>query len=427
MIDDGADDPRLPAEQPAEVDAFLAGAEPDLIGVRRHLHAHPELGRAEYATTALIAGRLEAAGLAPRTLPGGTGLICDVGTGDGPPVALRADLDALPLLDEKSVPYRSTVEGVSHACGHDVHTTALLGAGLALAQMSRAASLPGRVRLLFQPAEEQTPGGALDVVNAGGLDGVRSIFALHCDPKVEVGRLGVRSGPITAAADQIEIVLSGAGGHTARPHLSADVVFALGEVVTQVPALLSRRVDPRAGLSLVWGQIAAGTAPNVIPQSGLARGTVRVLDHEVWECVPDLLRELVTAVAAPTGVHLEFSYRRGVPPVVNEEGCAKLLGRAARSVLGADGVISTEQSLGGEDFAWYLESVPGALGRLGTCGPDAPPGDLHRGTFDVDERAIAIGVRVFVATALAALAEPVAKAAESHTAPRRRLGSPLSR
>jgi amidohydrolase len=411
----------------ALLDAYLDGAESDLIGVRRQLHSHPELGRAEYATTALVGSRLEAAGLAPRTLPGGTGLICDVGNGDGPPVALRADLDALPLLDEKEVPYRSTVDGVSHACGHDVHTTALLGAGLALAEMARTGSLPGRVRLLFQPAEELTPGGALDVVNAGGLDGVRSIFALHCDPKVEVGRLGIRSGPITAAADQIEVVVSGDGGHTARPHLSADVVFALAAIVTQVPALLSRRVDPRAGLSLVWGQIAAGTAPNVIPQSGIARGTVRVLDHEVWACAPELLQELVEAVAAPTGVRLELSYRRGVPPVVNEESSAMLMARAAKSVLGSGHIVSTEQSLGGEDFAWYLETVPGALARLGTCGPDAPPGDLHRGTFDVDERAIAVGVRVFVATALAALAEPVAPHVESRTAPRRSLGPPLSR
>ncbi|MGI8682912.1 MAG: amidohydrolase [Mycobacteriales bacterium] len=412
----------------ASLDAFLQAAEPDLIDVRRQLHAHPELGRAEYATTALIGSRLEAAGLAPRTLPGGTGLICDVGDGDGPPVALRADLDALPLPDEKEVPYRSTVEGVSHACGHDVHTTALLGAGLALAEMARTGSLPGRVRLLFQPAEELTPGGALDVVNAGGLDGVRSIFALHCDPRAEVGRLGVRAGPITAAADQIEVVVTGAGGHTARPHLSADVVFALGEIVTRVPALLSRRVDPRAGLSLVWGQIAAGTAPNVIPQSGIARGTVRVLDHGVWTCAPDLLRELVEAVAAPTGVEVEISYRRGVPPVVNEEGCAALMARAAESALGPGSVVPTEQSLGGEDFAWYLETVPGALGRLGTCSPDfVVPGDLHRGTFDVDERAIGLGVRVFVATALAALAEPVTDAAESRTAPRRSLGAPVAR
>ena len=411
----------------ALLDSYLTAAEPDLIGVRRQLHAHPELGRAEYATTALVASRLQAAGLAPRTLPGGTGLICDIGSGDGPPVALRADLDALPLVDEKDVPYRSTVAGVSHACGHDVHTTALLGAGLALAEMARAGSLPGRVRLLFQPAEELTPGGALDVMNAGGLAGVHSIFALHCDPKAEVGRLGVLAGPITAAADQIEVVVTGEGGHTARPHLTADVVFALGEVVTRVPALLSRRVDPRAGLSLVWGQLAAGTAPNVIPQSGIARGTVRVLDHDAWTGAPELLRELVEAVVAPTGARVEISYRRGVPPVVNDDACAALMARAAESVLGPGSVSSTEQSLGGEDFAWYLETVPGALGRLGTCGPDAAPGDLHRGSFDVDERAIAAGVRVFVATALAALAQPVVHPAGSGSAPRQALGTPIAR
>jgi amidohydrolase len=205
-----------------DLDGFLARHEAELIHLRRHLHAHPELGREERESTALVARRLEAEGLRPRLLPTGTGLVCDVGAGPGPLVALRADLDALPLQDEKHVPYRSTTPGVCHACGHDVHTAMLLGAGLALA--GQAERLPGRVRLVFQPAEERVPGGALDVIAAGMLDGVAAIFALHCDPKLDVGRLGVRVGAVTAASDSIEVRLTGPGGHTARPHLTADLV-----------------------------------------------------------------------------------------------------------------------------------------------------------------------------------------------------------
>src|SRR5450759_6012362 len=248
---------------PGELDEFLAAHEAELIEFRRDLHAHPELANAEHRTTRRVALRLAAEGLRPVILPKGTGLIVDIGSeqdsdAERPVVALRADLDALPMADEKDVPYRSTVPGVCHACGHDVHTTVLLGAGMFLAHLADAGWMPGRVRLIFQPAEELTPGGAVDVVEADGLDGVQRIFALHCDPRTDAGQVGVRSGPITAAADRFQVRLRGPGGHTSRPHLTADLVYALAKVVTEVPAALSRRVDPRSGLSVVWGQISAG-------------------------------------------------------------------------------------------------------------------------------------------------------------------------
>lgn len=383
---------------------FLAAEEPWLVALRRHLHAHPELGRVEYATTELVRDRLASAGLTPKTLPGGTGLLCDIGTGTGPLVALRGDLDALPLPDEKDVPYRSTVPGVCHACGHDVHTVVVLGAGLALAGLADAGALPGRVRLILQPAEELTPGGAHDVLDADGLDGVERIFALHCDPRADVGTVGVRIGPITAAADRLEVRLSGPGGHTSRPHLTADLVYALAKIVTEVPAALSRRVDPRSGLSVVWGQVHAGTVANAIPQAGYAAATVRVLDAEAWQGAPGLLRELAAAAAAPYSVDLEVNYSRGVPPVVNDAATTNLLAAAARATLGPKSVVGTQQSLGGEDFGWYLEHVPGALARLGVRDPARREDlDLHRGGFDVDERAIGYGVRVLVQTAVMAL------------------------
>ncbi|MGP3958608.1 M20 family metallopeptidase [Nonomuraea sp. 3N208] len=387
-----------------ELDAFLAETEQDLVAFRRDLHMHPELAFAEYRTTQRIAERLTAAGLTPSVLPRGTGLICDVGSGDGPTVALRADIDALPLHDEKDVSYRSSVGGACHACGHDVHTTVLLGTSLFLAQQAAAGLLPGRVRLIFQPAEE-LPGGALEVMAHGGISGVDRIFGLHCDPRVDVGQVGLRPGPITSACDKLTIRVSGPGGHTARPHLTADLVFALAKILTELPAALSRRVDPRSSLSLVWGRVEAGTAANAIPDDGIAEGTVRCLDEDAWHAAPDLIKSLLDSVAGAYGIEAELDYKRGVPPVVNDEVSVEMLAEAAERVLGAGAVIPTQQSLGGEDFAWYLESIPGAFARLGTRSPGGVTYDIHQGTFDVDEKAIAMGVRIMAATALTALWE----------------------
>ena len=219
---------------PEELDEFLAAREDELIAFRRDLHAHPELGYHEHRTTSRVALRLAAAGLRPVILPKGTGLIVDIGdeSAGSSLVALRADLDALPINDEKNVPYRSIVPNTCHACGHDVHTSVLLGAGLFLAGQAAAKTLPGRVRLIFQPAEE-VPGGALDVMAAGGIASVDRIFAVHCDPRLEVGKVGTRTGPITAACDKIRVRVTGPGGHTARPHLTADLVYALGKIVTE--------------------------------------------------------------------------------------------------------------------------------------------------------------------------------------------------
>jgi amidohydrolase len=395
----------------ADLDAFLGASEQELIGFRRCLHAYPEPGYAEQRTTRLVAERLAAAGLDPVVLPNGTGLLVDVGIEENQKsadsersvVALRADLDALPMDDEKDVPYRSTILGACHACGHDVHTTVLLGTGLFLAAQARAGLLPGPVRLIFQPAEE-LGSGAQDVIAAGGLESVGRIFALHCDPRLDVGKLGVRSGPITAACDLIKVTLTGPGGHTARPHLTADVVYALGKIVTELPAALSRRVDPRSSLSLVWGRISAGSAANAIPNEGIAEGTVRCLDEEAWNSAADLVSGLVHTVAEAYGVTADLDYLRNDPPTINEESSSQMFAAAAAGVLGADAVVPTPQSLGAEDFAWYLTSVPGALARLGTRTPGAPlVHDLHQPTFDVDERAIGTGIRVMAATALTAL------------------------
>ena len=374
--------------------------EDHLIDVRRDLHAHPELSWAEERTTTLLAKRLDEAGLLAEQLPRG-GLWVDIGSGPGPLVALRADLDALPVDDRTEDPWVSTVAGVAHACGHDLHATALLGAGLALAGL--ADDLPGRVRLIFQPAEEIMPGGALMAIGSGVLDGVSRIFGLHADPGLDVGTVGLREGPLTGAADSLDVILRGHGGHTSRPHLTEDLTFALGKLVTELPAVLSRRLDPRAGVSVVWGIIRSGSALNVIPATGRAGGTVRMLDSVAWAEAEELVRDTIEAIVEPYGVTPHVTYVRGVPPVVNEHRSTMLLGEAVETVLGTDAHVATSQSLGGEDFAWYLDSVPGAMGRLGTRTPGGPTYDLHQGDLRVDERAISVGARVLAAAALGSM------------------------
>jgi len=382
------------------VDAWAHGQQAELVAVRRHLHAHPELGFAEHETTAFLEQRLAAAGLQPRRLRSGTGLVCDVvGDPDGPVVVLRADIDALPLHDLKDVPYASTRDGLCHACGHDVHTTVLLGTALALASLD---GLPGTVRCVFQPAEEQVPGGGRTVVDEGVLAGATRAFALHCDPSLQAGQVGLRTGSITAACDRIEVTLTGPGGHTARPQLTVDLVHALGRVVTEVPGLLSRLVDPRSSLSLVWGAVTAGVAANTIPETGQLRGTLRVLDRAVWNDAEDMVRRLVAEVATASGAAVSVEYVRGVPPVVNDPRCVALLRSAALQTVGTEGLALSPQSMGGEDFGWFAEVLPIALARLGTHG-SGDPLDLHRGTFDVDERAIGVGVRLLARTALNSL------------------------
>jgi amidohydrolase len=364
----------------------------ELVSWRRHIHAHPELGRQEFATTQFVAARLADAGLNPKVLPGGTGLTCDFGPEEGPRIALRADMDALPMAERTGLPYSSTVPNVAHACGHDAHTAILLGAAMALASVPE---LPVGVRLIFQAAEELMPGGAIDAIAAGALSGVSRIYALHCDPRLAVGRVAVRPGPITSAADQIEVTLHSPGGHTSRPHLTGDLVYGLGTLITGVPGVLSRRIDPRNSTVMVWGAVNAGVAANAIPQTGTLAGTIRTASRETWLTLEDIVREIVSALLAPLGLEHSVLYRRGVPPVVNEEVSTRILTHAIEAI-GPDALADTRQSGGGEDFSWYLEEVPGAMARLGVWSGQGPQLDLHQPTFDLDERALGVGVRAMV-------------------------------
>lgn len=380
----------------------------ELVDFRREVHANPELSFVEYKTTERIMSKLRAAGLTPVTLAeigeAETGGYVDIGTG---PIAmgLRADIDALPILEETGLDYASVVAGVAHSCGHDIHTTVMLGVALTLKAMDDQEPLGARIRVIFQPAEEKMPGGALSVIAAGILDEVPRILALHCEPRIDAGKIGTRIGAITSASDTIKIELTGRGGHTSRPHLTEDLVFAMSQIAINVPAVLSRRIDVRSAVSVVWGQIHAGSAPNAIPATGYLAGTMRCLDGEAWAGAGDLLDEVVRQVASPYGVEVKLEHIRGVPPVINTEEETDLIEDSARAEMGSAAIVLTPQSMGGEDFAWMTNKVPGAMMRLGTRTPGGEDYDLHRGDYIPDEAAIEVGVTVMAAASLRAIAQ----------------------
>ncbi len=409
---DGSSSAVWSPDEASYVSEFVDSHGDELIAFRRRIHAHPELSAKEFAITEALMSRLQVAHLSPLVLPSGTGVICDVGasaddaSADGnaiPTVALRADIDALAMDDETLTRYRSQVPGVAHACGHDVHTTIVLGAGLVLAKLLGRPGAPvGRVRLFFEPSEETVPGGAVEIIESGYLDGVGVVFGLHCDPKVDLGSIGLIDGPITSAADIVEIGLSGPGGHTARPERTIDLVAVAGRVASQVPELLAKGVNGHGPLRMVFGALRAGNAPNVIPTSAKLYGTLRARNREDWERGPKLLEDAIEQVVGSTGATWTLRHDPGVPPVVNETRATQLLATATRAALGPDSVVATDQSWGGDSFAWFLQRVPGSYARLGVHDPQSngPRLDLHASTFEPDERAIGIGVRVMVAVAL---------------------------
>ena len=388
--------------------AFVESHRDELVAFRRHLHAHPELSNEEVETTDLVAQRLAAAGLQPQVLPGGVGLFCDIGTGTGPVVALRADLDALAMDDESDVAFRSKRPGVAHACGHDVHTTVVLGAGLALREhLVQDGSIAGRVRLLFESAEEAVPSGAGDLIAAGALRDVTAVFGLHCDPKRDVGSIGVRAGPLTAASDLITIDLHGPGGHTARPQLTVDLVQVAARLATELPPRIERGVATAGAGLFVFGSLRTGDAPNVIPSRARLAGTFRTHAPEAWALGAEVIPAEVAAILEGTGATFELDHQRGVPPVVNDAAETDRLARAARSVLGDGAVDEAPQSWGGDSFAWYLDHAPGTYARLGIHDPTRAGDreDLHSSTFHVDERAIDVGVRLLVGAVVSAIAQ----------------------
>ncbi len=368
-----------------------------LVEFRRDLHAHPELSGHEFRTTNVVERVLLDAGYQVRRLSVGTGLVADSPVIDGPRRAIRADLDALAMHDLKRVSYRSTVEGVAHACGHDLHTTAAVGAALFFARHPEVATTP--LRFIFQPAEERVPGGALDVLADGALDGVTSVIGLHCEPKLDYGTIGLRAGAITSAADMITIDLGGPGGHTARPELTVDLVSVGARIVNELPGLVAEEVARRtpggAEVKLVFGAFRAGDAANVIPTSLELRASVRTPSLDAWEILESIVTGAVDRILDGTGATRDIEYVHGVPPTINDDVVVERFRQAAEA-MGDVVIVEATQSWGGDDFAWLTREVPGAYLRLGVHREGTPRLDLHAGLFDVDERAISLGTRLLI-------------------------------
>jgi amidohydrolase len=383
---------------PDELRGMVAEVLPTVIELRRAIHRSPELAFQEFATTERVAALLTDRGLEPRVRADGAGLTVEVG-GHGRLVGYRADLDALPIPEPADNPHASRVPGVMHACGHDAHTA--IAAGVAL--MVAGLELPGRIRFVFQPGEESFPGGALTMVGEGVTEGMAAILAFHVDPSLAAGHVGLRSGPITGSADRFTVVLEGPGGHTARPHRSIDLVYAAGRLVTELPAVLDRTVDSRRPLTVVFGQINGGSAPNVIPTRVEATGTARTTDRGLWEQLPLLVDSLASQIVAPLGAKATVHYVRGIPPVVNDPGVVNAARVAIGDYVGSEAITSTPVSMGAEDFSRYLERVPGALLRLGSA-PARGVTDLHSTGFVFNEDALGIGLTAGAATLLRLLA-----------------------
>ncbi|KAF0653420.1 amidohydrolase [Cyanobium sp. Copco_Reservoir_LC18] len=377
---------------------------PELIQIRRHIHRHPELSGHEQQTAALVAGELRRWGWEVREGVGRTGVVAELGPVGAPLVALRADMDALPIEERTELPYASSRQGLMHACGHDIHTTVGLGVARLLAGM--ADRLTARVRLLFQPAEETAEGAAWMRAD-GAMEGVQALFGVHVFPSLEVGTVGVRSGSLTAAAGELEVEVLGEGGHGARPHQSTDAIWIAARVVSGLQEAISRRLDPLHPVVVSFGLIEGGKAFNVIADHVRLLGTVRCLDLEVHAQLPGWIEDTVHALCQGHGGEARVHYRCISPPVHNDPELTRLVADAAVALLGRSRVQWLEQpSLGAEDFAQLLEGTRGTMFRLGVAGPGGCT-PLHSNSFDPDEGCLEVGIKVLTLSLLRWMEQPV--------------------
>ncbi|PIE34089.1 hypothetical protein CSA56_09275 [candidate division KSB3 bacterium] len=378
---------------------FLSKAkelEDELIRIRRHLHKFPELGNQEYETSTFIKTKLSEYGIQEFASLPGTGVVARIKGGkEGKTVAIRADIDALPITEETGLPYASANPGVMHACGHDVHTT--VGLGCAKVLNSIKDQIAGNVTFIFQPAEERL-NGARDMISAGALEQpqVDAIMALHSWPDIPAGTIGVRKGPFLASADVFTIRVHGKQGHAAHPHRCVDPIVISGQIVTNLQTIVSREIPPTEPLVVTIGKIQGGTAPNIIPSVVEMAGTVRTLNPELRARIPEMLTRVVQGMARAMRGEADVGYQWGTPPVISDDTLYQLIEENTKTILGEEKLVYlAEPSMGGEDFAFYLEKVPGVFFRLGTysekLGERAP---LHSPFFAVDEACLPVGVAV---------------------------------
>ncbi|MHC5003120.1 MAG: M20 metallopeptidase family protein [Planctomycetota bacterium] len=405
-------EPTLPPGQLLDRDvwwriaASIDEREDRLIKLRRRIHATPEPAHEEFVTTQLVAETLRDAGLSPRVMDNDSGVVADVDLGatGGNAIALRAELDCVNVNDDKQVPYASTRPGLCHACGHDVHTTVVLGAVAAIAEhRDHLASLGFRqnLRCIFQPAEESST-GAREMIRQGAIDGVDAIIAVHVDPFIDAGIIGVRRGPLTSACKSFRVRVRGRSGHSARPHEAVDPIPAAISIVSMWYQLCPRSIDSRCPLALTVASITAGTSHNAIPDEATICGTLRTTRVEDTEVVQRRMESVVRGVGEATGCDVRLEFPHHNPPTDNDGAMIDLMAGAAREILGPDQIRWLElPSLGAEDFGFYQELIPGAIVRLGV-GPsdERHRHPLHSSLFDVDESAIPVGAKFMARSGL---------------------------
>ena len=378
---------------------------PDLLRVRHHLHTHPELSFQEHATAAFIAEELRAMGIEVRTRVAGTGVIGLLkGNGEGRTIALRADMDALPITEANGCDYRSVNAGVMHACGHDAHMTCVLGAARILHALR--AEWRGTVMLVFQPGEEKIPGGASLLVKENALrdPAPSGILGQHCTPELEVGRIGFREGPFMASSDELYITVKGKGGHAALPERLIDPIVISAHLLLRLKAEFAA-YRPEEKLVLAFGKVIANGATNVVPDEVHIAGTLRAFNEPLREELHAWLPKRAHEICAEYGGSCDFEVRKGYPVLVNDPALTRRMRAAAEAYMGKENVITMDQRMGSEDFAFYTHVMPGCFYRLGTGSPGAPFRGLHTPTFDIDEQALGIGAGLMAFGAIAELAQ----------------------
>lgn len=364
--------------------------QPALVAIRRDIHAHPELGMDTPRTAALVAAELRRMGLSPRIGVGGHGVTAEiVGGAPGPTLLIRADMDALPIAEATGLDFASTVPGRMHACGHDIHTATLLGVSEVLAEM--APRLRGRVRLVFQPAEETVVSGAAAMVADGAADGVDIGIAFHNRPEMPVGKFGYTRGAATASADEFDVVLRGRSGHAARPHHALDPIVAAASIIMQLQTAISRTMDPTRSAVLTVGHIEGGSTHNIIPDTCTIRGTVRCRSSASRDAMEETFRRICNGGAAAMGVACEISYIRGAPALVNDDRVVDLATRALAAQFGEAALDQLEGRFGAEDFSYFSERIPSCQLLVGASQPGRDD-RVHNSDYQPDERCIGLGV-----------------------------------
>ena len=375
---------------------------PELILFRRHLHAHPELSGQEYQTAAFVAGELRKSGWEVKEAVGKTGVVAEMGNKNGPVIGLRVDMDALPIEERTGLDYSSSIQGLMHACGHDLHTCIGLGVAKVLANSKFTTS---RIRIIFQPAEEIAQ-GANWMRSEKVLEGVQALFGVHVYPDLSVGKIGIRSGTFTAAAAELEIDIIGKGGHGARPHEGTDSIWIAAKVISGLQEAISRRLDALKPVVISFGKISGGNAFNVIAERVKILGTVRCLDSQLYEKLPQWIEKIVKNIASNYGAKANINFKSIAPPVYNDPELTNLLSDCAKNFMDKEDIVFLENpSLGAEDFAFFLQDVPGTMFRLGVAGEQgcAP---LHSGYFSLDERSLELGIKILSQTIVMASKSP---------------------